>query len=385
MKILHICLAQFYIDDFSYQENVLPRIHQLQGHSVAILASTETYIGTKLGYVKPAAYQTKEGIAVTRIPYVSWLPHAVAKKLRIYKGVMKVIERFDPEIIFIHDCQFISIKEIARYANRHKDLKIYVDGHTDFINSGKSWVSKNVLHKMIYRWCAQKINPFTRKFYGVLPIRVDFYKDVYGIKEDKIELLPLGADLTKVDFDKAAIIRQNIRRDLNIGQKDFVIISGGKLDKRKNIHLLMEAVSELSYGDCNLIIFGKPDEEMKNEIEKLAQLPRIKYVGWIKSEKAYDYLLASDLAVFPGTHSVLWEQAVGVGLPCIFKKWNGIQHIDLHGNCLFLEKDSKEEIKEKVCLLYENRELLLDMRKVAQKEGIPMFSYYEIAKRAIEL
>ena len=151
MKILHICLAQFYIDDFSYQENVLPRIHQLQGHSVAILASTETYIGTKLGYVKPAAYQTKEGIAVTRIPYVSWLPHAVAKKLRIYKGVMKVIERFDPEIIFIHDCQFISIKEIARYANRHKDLKIYVDGHTDFINSGKSWVSKNVLHKMIYR------------------------------------------------------------------------------------------------------------------------------------------------------------------------------------------------------------------------------------------
>jgi len=164
MKILHCCLAAFYIDDFGYQENILPRMHQLQGHKIFILASTETYRQTKLGYVKPSSYFTKEGIPVTRIPYLKWLPHAVAKKLRIYNGVGKAIESFDPDIIFIHDSQFISIKEIAKYARDHKGLKIFVDGHTDFINSGKSWISKNILHKIIYKWCAQKINPTQKDF-----------------------------------------------------------------------------------------------------------------------------------------------------------------------------------------------------------------------------
>ena len=44
MKILHCCLAAFYIDNFSYQENIFPKIHKLQGHQVHIIASTETYL-----------------------------------------------------------------------------------------------------------------------------------------------------------------------------------------------------------------------------------------------------------------------------------------------------------------------------------------------------
>lgn len=384
MKVLHCCLAAFYIDDFGYQENILPLMHQLQGHNVSILASTETYNQTKLGYIKPSSYFTKEGIPVTRIPYIKWLPHAVSKKLRIYNGVRKALQSFAPDIIFIHDSQFISIKEIAKYARNHRQLKIFVDGHTDFINSGKSWLSKNILHKIIYKWCAQKINPYTKRFYGVLPIRVDFYHDVYGIPKNKIELLPLGADLTKIDFNNAAEIREKVRKELNIMPGDFVIVSGGKLDRRKNIHLLMQAVNELPYLDCKLIIFGKPDTEMEAEINHLAASSKIKSLGWIASEKAYDYLMAADVAVFPGTHSVLWEQAVGVGLPCIFKKWEGIQHVDVGGNCLFLGTGETNEINEKIRLLYENRDLLANMKQVAVSKGITTFSYFEIAKRAIE-
>ena len=37
MKIIHCCLAAFYIDNFSYQENILPKIHKLQGNDVFII------------------------------------------------------------------------------------------------------------------------------------------------------------------------------------------------------------------------------------------------------------------------------------------------------------------------------------------------------------
>lgn len=385
MRILHCCLAQFYIDNYSYQENILPKMHKLQGHKVAILASTETFIDNAvLGYLKPGSYYTKDGIPVTRLPYSKLFPHFLARKLRIYNGVSKVVENFNPDIIFLHDLQFISIKEIVSYVKKHKNVRIYVDGHTDFINSAKNWLSKNILHGIVYKWCAKKIEPYTTKFYGTLPLRVEFIRTVYGISAGKIELLALGADESVFDLEKKDEIRTSIRKALYIKENDFVIVTGGKIDHRKNIHILMKAVNELQKEDIKLIVFGTPDQQMKNDIEKLAKSTSIRYIGWIPSEKVYDYFFAADLAFFPGTHSVLWEQAVGVGLPCVFKKWDGIQHVDLKGNCLFINTADLEEIKEKILLVYYDNNLLLNMRRVAQEKGVTEFSYYEIAKRAIE-
>ncbi|MBU2526460.1 MAG: glycosyltransferase family 4 protein [Bacteroidetes bacterium] len=385
MKILHCCLAAFYIDNYSYQENILPKMHKLQGHDITILASTETYISSAvLGYVKPSSYINRDGIPVTRIPYISWLPHPIAKKLRIYKGINKFVTEFNPDIIFLHDCQFIGIKEIVSFAKKNPQVKIYVDGHTDFINSARNWISKNILHKIIYKWCAKKIEPYTIKFYGVLPLRVEFFKKVYGIPSQKTELLLLGADHTMIEMSKRSEIRQSFRKKLNFKETDFVIVTGGKIDRRKNIHVLMKAVDQLQNENIKLLVFGLPSDEMKSEIEAYRKSKFIKNIGWIPSEKTYDYLLVADIVFFPGTHSVLWEQAIGLGLPCVFKKWEGIQHVDLNGNCIFLENEDIPEIKEKILKLYMDKKLLMSMKQVAEDRGTLEFSYYEIAKKAIE-
>ena len=385
MKILHCCLAAFYIDNYSYQENILPKMHKLQGHNVSILASTETFVASGvLGYLQPSSYLTNTGIPITRIPYIWWLPQFIAKKLRIYSGISKVINAFKPDILFLHDCQFISIYEIALYAKRNPHVKIYVDGHTDFINSARTWLSRNILHRIIYKWCARSIEPYTRKFYGVLPLRVDFFKDVYKIPSNKVDLLLLGADDTVIDLSKRDEVRRVTRDSLQLSESDFVIVTGGKIDERKNIHLLMQAVIELSNKHIKLVIFGTPNKQMEESINMLRTSPNIEYVGWIESEKAYNYFLCADIGFFPGTHSVLWEQAVGVGLPCVFKKWDGIQHVDLNGNCLFLSDDSTYEIKEKILMIYNNPDMLLKMKHISMTKGITEFSYYKIAQKAIE-
>lgn len=53
---------------------------------------------------------------------------------------------------------------------------------------------------------------------------------------------------------------------------------------------------------------------------------------------------AANLGVFLGTHSVFWEQTVAQGTPLVVKYWQGMTHIDIGGNCVFLYKDSTEEI-----------------------------------------
>ena len=167
MRILHCCLANYYIDDYGYQENILPRMHKLQGHEVAILASIETYIDNKvLGYVKQSSYYTKDGIPITRLPYFRCIPHMLAKKLRIYQGLYEAIESFAPDILFLHDCQFLSIRKIALYARKHPNIKIYVDSHTDLKNSAKGWLSMNILHAGEYWFHRTHGTPWFEKHEG---------------------------------------------------------------------------------------------------------------------------------------------------------------------------------------------------------------------------
>jgi len=385
MRILHCCLSAFYIDNYGYQENILPKMHKQLSHDVAILASTETYVDNKvLGYVEPGSYLTVDSIPITRVPYRKFLPHSIMKKLRIYKGISEFIKAFEPDIIFLHDCQFISIQKIELYAKNHPNVRIYVDGHTDFINSANNWLSKNILHGIVYKWCARKIEPYTRKFYGVLPARVDFFKSVYGIPAEKIELLVLGVDDSKLDLAKKDRIRSSIRNTLKIAESDFVVVTGGKIDERKNIHILMQAVNQINRKEIKLIVFGAPNDRMKRKIEELSEHESIRNIGWIASDKVYDYFMASDLAFFPGTHSVLWEQAIGAGLPCIFRNIDGIKHVDVGGNCLFIDSGDLKEIKRRIMEVYWNNELYSNMKQVAVDRGMSEFSYYKISKRAIE-
>lgn len=385
MKVLHCCLASFYIDNYGYQENILPKMHKLQGHDVRIIASTETYIDNqKLGYIKAKTYINENDIIVSRIPYVKWVPKLLIKKLRIYSGLKKHLTSFTPDIIFLHDIQFLSIRIISNYAKKNPQVKIFVDGHTDFVNSAKGWVSKNILHKIIYRWCAREILPYSQKFYGTLPTRVDFFNKIYKIPQDKIELLEFGVDDSVFNISLKNEIRKSKRKELGLSADDFVIVSGGKIDYRKNIHLLIDAMSLISDQKIKLILFGTPDKGMEYILSRISIMKNISYLGWQKTDEILKLLLSSDLGFFPGTHSVIWEQACGVGLPCVFKNWDGIQHVDLGGNCIFLNDISKETISYVINELYNDKNKIINMSRVANEKCISHFSYYDIAQRAIK-
>ncbi len=383
MKILHLCLGNFYIDNFSYQENMLPKFHKKMGMDVEIIANLMSFDkdGNPSSLNKGGSYINEYGIPVTRLNYKK---HIFSKRLRTFEGLYQALSKSGPDIIFIHNCQFIDIQQVAKYAKQKPHVKIYVDNHADFSNSARNFLSKNILHKIIWRYCAQKIEPYTTKFYGVLPARVDFLENVYKLPREKAELLVMGADDDKVEEVKNPKIRQEIREKHNINEDDFLIVTGGKIDNfKKQTLLLMDVVRRINKDDVKLIVFGSVIDELKDEINKLTDGCKVQYIGWVNSDDCYKYFAASDLAVFPGRHSVFWEQAVGTGIPCIFKYWEGTTHIDVGGNCMFLYNDSPEEMKEKTELIVNNKEVYKKMKNIADNEGMKKFSYYKIAKESI--
>ncbi len=385
MKILHCCLSFEYIDDWGYQENILPLMHKKLGYDAAVLTADEIHRGgiNKEG-LKQGGYLSKDGIMITRIPS-KIMPNFLKRKLRLLDGVKDALSAYSPDIIFLHDASTLSVFPLVSYLKENKKVHLVVDCHSDYVNSAKTWVSRNILHKIIYKMCYQRVLPYSDMFFGTLPIRCTFLHEVYGIPNEKISFLEMGFDDTNIDFGKRDKIRIRVRERLNIPENEFVVIIGGKIDQRKHVIELMKAVKQSKIDNLSLIVFGEPVDEIKEQFYEIVKdNEKIKNVGWIDSNEVYNYYFASDLAFFPGTHSVLWEQAVSCGLPAVFKRWEGITHVDLGGNCVFIDNNDVFTIQKVLEELALDNEKVEKMKSVALAKGRKAFSYYEIAKRALE-
>ena len=381
MRIVHICLACFYVDGMAYQENLLPKYHAKE-HQVSIITSDFAFDATgKRTKKEKKEYCNEYGIPVKVLDESRRF--GTYSKYKDYKKLYATLLDIRPDIIFCHGGQFVALMDVIRYCKKNPGVRLFIDQHGDYYNMPVNTQRRRLGQRWIYGYWMRKAVPYTEKFWGVTPWRCEYLQDVYGIPQEKTGFLPMGGDDEKIHFDRQAEIRDSIRKANQIASEDLLIVTGGKIDSAKRIDVLMQAVSELNREGLKLLVFGQPNDQMTDRIRHLAQDVHIRYVGWIPADEAYSYFLAADLVVFPGTHSVLWEQACACGVPGVFRYWEGMLHVDVGGNAMFLREDSVDEIKRVLLELCVHPEKLAQMRSVAQSKSIDMFSYRAIAKKAI--
>ena len=381
MKIVHLCLSAFFIDNYSYQENMLPKYHVKMGYDVTVIASLFTFgadgRGSWLeGY---SEYDDKNGFHVVRLPYKK--PLMINKTLRHYDRFEEILNREAPDIIFSHNVSFADVSVLVKYLKKHPNVRVYADNHADFVNSAKNFLSKHILHPIIWRYYAKMLEPYLVKCYGVIPIRCRFLKEVYHINPDIIEFLPMGVDDESIPADRMAI-RTAIRKELSIPEDDMVILTGGKIDRLKNTHVLVEAFNSIRNRHIHLIICGTLTPDMEYLETEIAKNQNIHHLGWCNPERVMNCMVASDMACFPGTHSTLWEQSVGVGLPAIFKRWSEMEHVNVNGNCCFVKGDDVEELKIAISSMLNTENFM--QYKTKSIEASKSFLYSEISKKAIQ-
>ena len=386
MKIIHICLAGLFMDGWGYQDNMIAKYHVSFGYDVTVITNQWVY-DHEGNYIKTDKTEEVDrwGVKIVRIPIKHDKPYTY--KLKRYIGLYDNINKIQPDIIFLHSSQIMDVDDIIRYKKEHPEVKLYVDNHCDYSNSATNWLSKYILHGIIWKHSAQKLEPYVEKFYGVLPARVDFMTERYKIPKNRVELLVMGMDDEKAEAADTPQIKEQTRKKLGYAADDFVVITGGKIDhaKRQTL-LLIEAVHKIQNPKLKLLVFGSVVDDMKEQLVSMCDADeRIQYIGWLQADDTYPYFAASDLAVFPGRHSVMWEQVAGQGIPMICKYWDGTTHVDIGGNVQFLYQDSTEEIQNKLEELMTKGEEYQKMRKVALEKGKKIFSYREIAKKAIGL
>lgn len=241
------------------------------------------------------------------------------------------------------------------------------------------------MHGILWRAEAHKLLSITEVFYGVLPARVDFLKDVYKLPDNKVALLCIGADDEFVEKYSSIETRKKTRTRYGYSDKDIVIITGGKINSNRPETLeLMKAVINCSETNLKLLIFGVVDATYKPIFDELCKNEKINYIGWLSPEETYENIAASDLVAFPGLHSVMWEQAVAQGIPCLFRKIPGFDHVNIGGNAYFCENVSEMGLSEALSHIFRDKTRYEKMKEAAIKSEREQFNYSEIARRCIE-
>lgn len=319
MKILMIC--EFYDPALEYQENALARAYVALGHSVTVVTSTYTdvsdFIAERPPPPTPDRQPTEENPAILRLPY----RFNLLNRLRPFAGLQQILDHVDPDFIFVHDIS-LNFPEILKYVDHHDGTSIVMDYHGDYSNSGKNWLSRTILHGMIRKHFLDRARPRIRKILPVVPSGAEFLRDIYRVPSDEMELLPLGADLGMFDRLRRDGVREKLRASLELPAGHVVVFTGGKLTREKRTDLLLRAVADLRQDlQLTLVVAGAlpaDDPEYTVTLSRFfASGTPVKFLGWLNREDVSGWLLASDIAVFPASQSVLWQQAIAAGLPLI--------------------------------------------------------------------
>lgn len=388
MNIVHLGLDAPYNEGWGYQENLLPKYQAKAGHNVTLIVSNRKHSsGGSFETVEPEDYISPDGFRVIRLDYIHYFLDKLSRSVKFYK-IYGILKNIKPDLIMQHGLNNTSVLQAIKYIKKiNPECKIIADNHLDY-NIGAHFLRKKIgsaISRNVSLFCNRIAKKYYSKVYGVTPWRIEFCEEIYKIKKEKLDLLPAGADDEKIDYDNKDVIKKNLREKYDIKENDFLIVTGGKIDKNKNIDSLMQAVSEIDNQQIKLLVFGNTTEDIKERINSLSDGEKVKYIGWISSDDTYNYFLAADLVFFPGQHSVMWEQSVVCGTPLVVKHYEGMHHCDVGGNCEFLYDDSVSGIKELVIEIVGNKEKYSKMLSVAQSDLRKQFLYSELAKKSVEV
>jgi 1,2-diacylglycerol 3-alpha-glucosyltransferase len=388
MKILMLC--EFYNENLEYQENLLAKFYVKHGHMVTVVTSTYEsifeYQADRHDNSQPARTFQNAGARVIRLRY----RYNILNRLRAFDRIDNLLNAEAPDLIFVHDIM-LNLPECVRYVRRHPHCRMIMDYHADYSNSGKNALSRRILHGVCRKWFLDRARPYLSKIFPIVPASATFLHEIYKIPFADMELLPLGGDI-----DLAAAVRRSgagrvLRDSLGITDEDTVIFTGGKLVPAKRTELLLEAAVRLQRLPLHIVVVGDAGQEhaaYKRELQRLAAAdPRVHLVGWLSREDIYRHLDMADLAVFPASQSILWQQAITMGLPLIVGDigHQDTSYLNTERNIVILARDDirADRLADVISHLIGDRERMRAMGEGARRVADLRLNWDRLVQRTL--
>lgn len=387
MIIVHIHLVGPYTDNWGYQENILPLVQSRQGHKVYVICNCNTHLpdGT-VTTVKPSRY-TIDGVNIIRVNNDMSTHSERINKLFANYRISKLLETINPDVILLHGLGIgLTNYSIKRYMKKHQSCVLYGDIHSTYSNQGNP---KNTIISRFARYLSKimirSLFSYYKKIFYLTPECKRFAIKEFKTPEEKMRLFPLGFDPIDCDISRKSHLKNELISKYGLSENVIMIAHGGKIIPRRNTDLAIKAVVRCNNPLFHLFIFGDIDKSIKKPIMQLINQhsDSVTYLGHLNHKEYIDLLLASDIGLFPGGESTIWQEAIGCGLPLVLGKSGDISYLDRGGNIIFVNQENPSDTINALTEMAKS-EVYKKMKSVAINEGREFFSYDRISRLMTE-
>ena len=388
MKIVHI--VQYLMQGHTYQENYLPHAMARLGHEVTIIAGTQNPdFFTDIPHDSGDVVTDRDGV---RILYTGMQYRSLWTGI---DGIAALLDSEAPDLVYVHGFLLTRCFALARWMKKHPACVFVADTHETyplafnacFSGSFKDRIRYFVYFRCVYRWWMRMVARRYKRVFYVSPPRKRFATEAFGLPENMLTDLWLGADIGSLPYARKDALRASVRAELGLAPDASILIQAGKLDALKRPVELAEAFARLDDPAWVLLYVGSMPEELKQQVmEKAGATGRVHFTGFVPGERVLEYIAASDIAAYPGAPSVLWQQTVCLGVPALF-----FEHVPgdatylSDDSALFLATGSADEVTACLKPLMDDPARLRGMGDRARRHGERILSYDMLAKKVLDI
>lgn len=383
MKIIHI--AQRYHEGFGYHENLLPRYQAALGHEVVLIAS-ERRRGTLPGgeAAEPAAGEYMDGpVRIVRLP----VRGEFKVRFVLFKGLESILERERPDYIYHHGVAYPSLLTAARYRRTHPSVFLAADNHADYANSARPIAWRLAYYRGFWTGLIGRYAGDIDLVFGVTPERCVFAEKEFGVPAAMIRFLPMGADVEAAEApgagprggEAAAWLARGRDGQRRRHGAPLRLVTGGKWRAGRGLEALVEAVRGQGAG-VELGIFGSLCDEATRRLVAGAG-SNVSFLGWQDRAGTMALLGNADLAIWPGQHTTIIEDAIAVGTSLVLRLYGTTSYM-IRGNGLYLLDGTAAEIRRVLDLVEGDRGTMDAMRERAAAMR-DLLSYRKVAAESL--
>lgn len=354
MKI--VIVVEEFDPDKGYLEYYLGRELIKLGHRVSILT---------FGWSKTISKtMLTEGFEVVNIPHVAVVNPYHIPSLSSIAYIIRFIKSENPDIVHCQPLSsplsliFVFFQQLFNY----KIVGSLITGEYS-INSTTANLKYDLAKIITEHYLKNKTGLFFAKSDGWKKVLLQ----LFNIPDEKISIIPLGADSELFKFDSEP--RISMRNLLGLVADDILVIYTGKIIQSKKLHILLKAMAPIIRKNhkVKLLIVGKGEahymEYLKDLSSNLEVSNNVIFNSWVHRTELPKYYSTSDIAVWPGSVSISIIEAASVGLPLIVKRSPIIKYAIAHENGFTFKPDNITELGQCLEKLINNCKLRNDMGK----------------------
>lgn len=335
---------------------LLPHIKNLaeNGYIVDIACSN---VGDRINEIRE---KTKNYINKLHIIRTVRTPFSL-KNVSGYKDIKDVINQNTYDIIWTNEpVMGIVTRLAARKKRKQKLLKVLYMAHGFHFYKGApliNWLIFYPIERIASLWtdCIVTVNKEDFQRSKKLRAKTTEYIHGIGINTERLN------QTTETD----------IRKELNLSDDNFLVLSVGELNKNKNQKVIIKALAQINNSNIHYVLCGKGDQEhhLRSLAEKLNVADNVHFLGY--RTDVVDICSQANVFVMPSLREglpVSSLEAMYCGLPLITSNIRGLQDIMEDGISGYLcTPTNQKDFTDAIINLSQNKELQISAAKRNKK------------------